>query len=169
MAVVFLVWTYMGEDFHGVLSRALSPQTEPEAGEGLRTPPLQVSNSLSSSQTLLMENATDATELWEYYYDYVDPVTVDETKLSFNKYLMAIIFWMVLSVSEQKITWSQTHLAPDPLLQMALRADSGPWGPGGLFFPGGSQWSEPGCGSGTAQWTRPRSTAHGCLSHSFCK
>ncbi|CAL9684887.1 unnamed protein product [Knipowitschia caucasica] len=45
-----------------------------------------------------MENATDATELWEYYYDYVDPVTVDETKLSFNKYLMAIIFWMVLSV-----------------------------------------------------------------------
>lgn len=31
-------------------------------------------------------NSTSAVEYeWEYYYDYIDPVIVDETKLKYNK------------------------------------------------------------------------------------
>uniref|UniRef100_A0A3B4ZIK9 Melanocortin 2 receptor accessory protein n=1 Tax=Stegastes partitus TaxID=144197 RepID=A0A3B4ZIK9_9TELE len=34
---------------------------------------------------------------WEYYYDYVDPVIVDESKLKYNKYSIVIIFWIILA------------------------------------------------------------------------
>lgn len=34
----------------------------------------------------LMENSTSAVPYeWEYYYDYLDPVFVDESKLKYNK------------------------------------------------------------------------------------
>lgn len=33
-----------------------------------------------------MENSTSAARYeWEYYYDYLDPVIVDESKLKYNK------------------------------------------------------------------------------------
>ena len=33
-----------------------------------------------------MENSNNTIAYeWEYYYDYVDPVTVDESKLKYNK------------------------------------------------------------------------------------
>lgn len=33
-----------------------------------------------------MENSTRVFSIeWEYYYDYVDPVIVDESKLKYNK------------------------------------------------------------------------------------
>lgn len=31
-----------------------------------------------------MENTTSTYE-WEYYYDYIDPVVVDESQLKYNK------------------------------------------------------------------------------------
>uniref|UniRef100_A0A8C9RBN5 Melanocortin-2 receptor accessory protein n=1 Tax=Scleropages formosus TaxID=113540 RepID=A0A8C9RBN5_SCLFO len=31
---------------------------------------------------------------YEYYYDYVEPVIVDEKTLKFNKYSIVIIFWI---------------------------------------------------------------------------
>uniref|UniRef100_A0A673W847 Melanocortin 2 receptor accessory protein n=1 Tax=Salmo trutta TaxID=8032 RepID=A0A673W847_SALTR len=34
---------------------------------------------------------------WEYYYDYLDPIPVDERKLKYNKYLIVIIFWISLA------------------------------------------------------------------------
>uniref|UniRef100_A0A667XUB2 Melanocortin 2 receptor accessory protein n=1 Tax=Myripristis murdjan TaxID=586833 RepID=A0A667XUB2_9TELE len=34
---------------------------------------------------------------YEYYYDYLDPVIVDESKLKYNKYSIVIIFWIVLA------------------------------------------------------------------------
>lgn len=37
-------------------------------------------------QTPLMENSTATFSYeWEYYYDYIDPVIVDESKLKYNK------------------------------------------------------------------------------------
>uniref|UniRef100_A0A3B3ZZW7 Melanocortin 2 receptor accessory protein n=1 Tax=Periophthalmus magnuspinnatus TaxID=409849 RepID=A0A3B3ZZW7_9GOBI len=42
-----------------------------------------------------MENSTVE---WEYYYDYVDPVMVDQTKLTYNKYLIVILFWIFMAV-----------------------------------------------------------------------
>lgn len=34
----------------------------------------------------VMENSTSAVPYeWEYYYDYIDPVIVDESKLKYNK------------------------------------------------------------------------------------
>lgn len=45
-----------------------------------------------------MENSTGALLYeWEYYYDYLDPVTVDESKLKYNKYSIVIIFWIILA------------------------------------------------------------------------
>ncbi|XP_068570732.1 melanocortin-2 receptor accessory protein [Cebidichthys violaceus] len=44
----------------------------------------------------VMENST-STVVWEYYYDYLDPVIVDESKLKYNKYLIVIIFWIILA------------------------------------------------------------------------
>uniref|UniRef100_A0A4W6E3L7 Melanocortin 2 receptor accessory protein n=1 Tax=Lates calcarifer TaxID=8187 RepID=A0A4W6E3L7_LATCA len=45
-----------------------------------------------------MENSTSAARYeWEYYYDYLDPVIVDESKLKYNKYSIVIIFWIVLA------------------------------------------------------------------------
>nr|XP_029508225.1 melanocortin-2 receptor accessory protein [Oncorhynchus nerka] len=35
---------------------------------------------------------------WEYYYDYLDPIPVDERKLKYNKYLIVIVFWISLAV-----------------------------------------------------------------------
>uniref|UniRef100_A0A665V0Z7 Melanocortin 2 receptor accessory protein n=1 Tax=Echeneis naucrates TaxID=173247 RepID=A0A665V0Z7_ECHNA len=44
-----------------------------------------------------MENFTSTVPYeWEYYYDYLDPVIVDESKLKYNKYSIVIIFWIVL-------------------------------------------------------------------------
>uniref|UniRef100_A0AAZ3RX63 Melanocortin 2 receptor accessory protein n=1 Tax=Oncorhynchus tshawytscha TaxID=74940 RepID=A0AAZ3RX63_ONCTS len=34
---------------------------------------------------------------WEYYYDYLDPIPVDERKLKYNKYLIVIVFWISLA------------------------------------------------------------------------
>lgn len=37
-------------------------------------------------QVTAMENLTSAGSYeWEYYYDYIDPVIVDERKLKYNK------------------------------------------------------------------------------------
>uniref|UniRef100_A0A8C4IDL6 Melanocortin-2 receptor accessory protein n=1 Tax=Dicentrarchus labrax TaxID=13489 RepID=A0A8C4IDL6_DICLA len=45
-----------------------------------------------------MENSTSAVSYeWEYYYDYLDPVIVDESKLKYNKYSIVIIFWIILA------------------------------------------------------------------------
>ncbi|GLD53501.1 melanocortin-2 receptor accessory protein-like protein [Lates japonicus] len=45
-----------------------------------------------------MENSTSVARYeWEYYYDYLDPVIVDESKLKYNKYSIVIIFWIVLA------------------------------------------------------------------------
>uniref|UniRef100_W5MS40 Melanocortin 2 receptor accessory protein n=1 Tax=Lepisosteus oculatus TaxID=7918 RepID=W5MS40_LEPOC len=35
--------------------------------------------------------------VWEYYYDYLDPVIVDEKQLKFNKYSIVIVFWIGLA------------------------------------------------------------------------
>uniref|UniRef100_A0A3Q3LTV4 Melanocortin 2 receptor accessory protein n=1 Tax=Mastacembelus armatus TaxID=205130 RepID=A0A3Q3LTV4_9TELE len=34
---------------------------------------------------------------WEYYYDYLDPLIVDESKLKYNKYSIVIILWIILA------------------------------------------------------------------------
>uniref|UniRef100_A0A672FX03 Melanocortin 2 receptor accessory protein n=1 Tax=Salarias fasciatus TaxID=181472 RepID=A0A672FX03_SALFA len=34
---------------------------------------------------------------WEYYYDYVDPPVVDQSKLKYNRYSIVIIFWIILA------------------------------------------------------------------------
>uniref|UniRef100_A0A3Q1JPX5 Melanocortin 2 receptor accessory protein n=1 Tax=Anabas testudineus TaxID=64144 RepID=A0A3Q1JPX5_ANATE len=45
----------------------------------------------------LATNSTSAVPYeWEYYYDYLDPVFVDESKLTYNKYLVVITCWIVL-------------------------------------------------------------------------
>ncbi|KAF7653299.1 hypothetical protein LDENG_00084820 [Lucifuga dentata] len=45
-----------------------------------------------------MENSTSAVQYeWEYYYDYMDPVIVDESKLKYNKYSIVIISWIILA------------------------------------------------------------------------
>ncbi|KAJ8412523.1 hypothetical protein AAFF_G00128590 [Aldrovandia affinis] len=44
-----------------------------------------------------MTNAMNSSEYelkYEYYYDYLEPVIVDESKLKFNKYSIVIIFWV---------------------------------------------------------------------------
>ncbi|XP_076832064.1 melanocortin-2 receptor accessory protein [Brachyhypopomus gauderio] len=46
-----------------------------------------------------MEKSTNnSTYQWiyEYYYDYVDPVTVDASKLRYNRYSIVIIFWITM-------------------------------------------------------------------------
>uniref|UniRef100_A0A3B3QK04 Melanocortin 2 receptor accessory protein n=1 Tax=Paramormyrops kingsleyae TaxID=1676925 RepID=A0A3B3QK04_9TELE len=43
-----------------------------------------------------MTNSTDSSDYdwkYEYYYDYLDPIIVDEKNLKFNKYSIVIIFW----------------------------------------------------------------------------
>uniref|UniRef100_A0AAQ4QEA2 Melanocortin 2 receptor accessory protein n=1 Tax=Gasterosteus aculeatus aculeatus TaxID=481459 RepID=A0AAQ4QEA2_GASAC len=46
----------------------------------------------------IMENLTNSvSNEWEYYYDYLDPVIVDESKLKYNKYSIVIIFWIMLA------------------------------------------------------------------------
>ncbi|KAI3354085.1 hypothetical protein L3Q82_018641 [Scortum barcoo] len=46
----------------------------------------------------VMENSTSTFYYeWEYYYDYLTPVIVDESKLKINKYSVVIIFWIVLA------------------------------------------------------------------------
>uniref|UniRef100_A0A671V589 Melanocortin 2 receptor accessory protein n=1 Tax=Sparus aurata TaxID=8175 RepID=A0A671V589_SPAAU len=46
----------------------------------------------------VIENSSAAeNDEWEYYYDYLDPVIVDESKLKYNKYLIVIIFWIILA------------------------------------------------------------------------
>uniref|UniRef100_A0A3P8W377 Melanocortin 2 receptor accessory protein n=1 Tax=Cynoglossus semilaevis TaxID=244447 RepID=A0A3P8W377_CYNSE len=45
-----------------------------------------------------MENSTATFSYeWEYYYDYIDPVIVDESKLKYNKYSIVILFWIFLA------------------------------------------------------------------------
>uniref|UniRef100_A0A4W4HMR8 Uncharacterized protein n=1 Tax=Electrophorus electricus TaxID=8005 RepID=A0A4W4HMR8_ELEEL len=34
---------------------------------------------------------------YEYYYDYMDPVTVDASKLRYNRYSIVIIFWITMA------------------------------------------------------------------------
>uniref|UniRef100_A0A3Q3JXF1 Melanocortin 2 receptor accessory protein n=1 Tax=Monopterus albus TaxID=43700 RepID=A0A3Q3JXF1_MONAL len=44
------------------------------------------------------ENSTTTVPYeWEYYYDYLDPVIVDESKLKYNKYSVVITFWIILA------------------------------------------------------------------------
>uniref|UniRef100_A0A8D2ZQX9 Melanocortin-2 receptor accessory protein n=1 Tax=Scophthalmus maximus TaxID=52904 RepID=A0A8D2ZQX9_SCOMX len=44
------------------------------------------------------ENSTSTVSYeWEYYYDYLDPVIVDGSKLQYNKYSIVIIFWIFLA------------------------------------------------------------------------
>ncbi|KAK6455947.1 melanocortin-2 receptor accessory protein isoform X1 [Huso huso] len=47
-----------------------------------------------------MTNVTNSSNyIWdyEYYYDYLDPVAVDERQLKANKYSIVIAFWVGLS------------------------------------------------------------------------
>ncbi|MFT7818488.1 melanocortin-2 receptor accessory protein, partial [Arapaima gigas] len=41
-----------------------------------------------------MTNSSDYEWKYEYFYDYLEPVIVDETKLKFNKHSIVIIFWI---------------------------------------------------------------------------
>ncbi|KAL0972732.1 hypothetical protein UPYG_G00194050 [Umbra pygmaea] len=34
---------------------------------------------------------------YEYYYDYLEPVAVNEHQLKYNKYSIVIIFWVILA------------------------------------------------------------------------
>uniref|UniRef100_A0A8C2DMV1 Melanocortin 2 receptor accessory protein n=1 Tax=Cyprinus carpio TaxID=7962 RepID=A0A8C2DMV1_CYPCA len=34
--------------------------------------------------------------LW-YYYDYIDPVSVNASTLKYNRYSIVIIFWIILA------------------------------------------------------------------------
>uniref|UniRef100_A0A672KUA5 Melanocortin 2 receptor accessory protein n=1 Tax=Sinocyclocheilus grahami TaxID=75366 RepID=A0A672KUA5_SINGR len=34
---------------------------------------------------------------YEYYYDYIDPVSVNATTLKYNRYSIVIIFWIILA------------------------------------------------------------------------
>ncbi|MBN3309010.1 MRAP protein, partial [Amia calva] len=50
--------------------------------------------------SLTMKNNTNTSEyVWtyEYFYDYIDPVVVDEKQLRFNKYTIVILFWVGLA------------------------------------------------------------------------
>ncbi|KAI1903393.1 hypothetical protein AGOR_G00026720 [Albula goreensis] len=47
-----------------------------------------------------MTNATNSLEYewrYEYYYDYLEPIIVDENQLKFNKYSIVILFWVVMA------------------------------------------------------------------------
>ncbi|XP_047017428.1 melanocortin-2 receptor accessory protein-like [Ictalurus punctatus] len=47
-----------------------------------------------------MEKSTNSSayELtYEYYYDYIDPVAVDASKLNYNRYCIVIIFWIAMA------------------------------------------------------------------------
>ncbi|XP_030236179.1 melanocortin-2 receptor accessory protein [Gadus morhua] len=47
-----------------------------------------------------MENSTNEKQYrweYEYYYDYLDAVIVDESKLKYNKYSIVIIFWITMA------------------------------------------------------------------------
>lgn len=47
-----------------------------------------------------MENSTTARPYhwdYEYYYDYLDTVIVDQGQLKYNKYSIVIIFWICLA------------------------------------------------------------------------
>ncbi|KAG7321821.1 hypothetical protein KOW79_014679 [Hemibagrus wyckioides] len=47
-----------------------------------------------------MEKSTNSSAYvltYEYYYDYLDPVAVDASKLKYNRYLIVIIFWIAMA------------------------------------------------------------------------
>ncbi|KTF83727.1 hypothetical protein cypCar_00040162 [Cyprinus carpio] len=47
-----------------------------------------------------MKNSTKSSEyVWdyEYYYDYIDPVSVNASTLKYNRYSIVIIFWIILA------------------------------------------------------------------------
>uniref|UniRef100_A0A8C1DMF4 Melanocortin 2 receptor accessory protein n=1 Tax=Cyprinus carpio TaxID=7962 RepID=A0A8C1DMF4_CYPCA len=47
-----------------------------------------------------MKNSTKPSEyVWdyEYYYDYIDPVSVNASTLKYNRYSIVIIFWIILA------------------------------------------------------------------------
>ncbi|KAM5182044.1 melanocortin-2 receptor accessory protein [Mantella aurantiaca] len=46
----------------------------------------------------VLENRTDSyTITYEYYFDYVDPVSFDESQLKVNKYSIVIAVWVGLT------------------------------------------------------------------------
>lgn len=49
----------------------------------------------------VIENSTTAVnDEWEYYYDYLDPVIVDESKLKYNKCKSALKSFCVFVLQE---------------------------------------------------------------------
>ncbi|XP_026138639.1 melanocortin-2 receptor accessory protein [Carassius auratus] len=48
-----------------------------------------------------MKNSTESSSeyVWdyEYYYDYIDPVSVNASALKYNRYSVVIIFWIILA------------------------------------------------------------------------
>ncbi|XP_054126488.1 melanocortin-2 receptor accessory protein [Melozone crissalis] len=47
-----------------------------------------------------MANSTNSSEYfwsYEYYWDYIDPIPVDGSKLKVNKYSIVIAFWVGLA------------------------------------------------------------------------
>ncbi|XP_013868183.1 melanocortin-2 receptor accessory protein [Austrofundulus limnaeus] len=53
---------------------------------------------VSKNDTSVTGNSSSAISYeWEYYYDYLDPVIVDESKLTYNKYSIVIILWISLA------------------------------------------------------------------------
>ncbi|MED6293444.1 hypothetical protein CHARACLAT_010644 [Characodon lateralis] len=47
---------------------------------------------------VVLGNSTSAPPYeWEYYFDYLDPVLVDESQLKYHKYSIVIILWVTLA------------------------------------------------------------------------
>lgn len=60
---------------------------------------------VSKNDTSVTGNSTSAISYeWEYYYDYLDPVIVDESKLKYNKckFLNITFFFFILLLTSQK-------------------------------------------------------------------
>lgn len=56
---------------------------------------------VSKNDTFVSGNSSSALYEWEYYYDYLDPVIVDENKLKYNKCkFLCVTFTNLLLVSE---------------------------------------------------------------------
>ncbi|MEQ2193711.1 hypothetical protein XENOCAPTIV_010957 [Xenoophorus captivus] len=59
----------------------------------------KTANHLSKNDTMVvLGSSTSAPPYeWEYYFDYLDPVLVDESQLKYHKYSIVIILWVTLA------------------------------------------------------------------------
>ncbi|CAG6000151.1 unnamed protein product [Menidia menidia] len=56
-----------------------------------------MSSSRNQTAAVSSNSTSDVFYEWEYYYDYIEPMVVDETKLKYNKYSIVIILWISLA------------------------------------------------------------------------